>query len=124
MMRMLVLCLLPPVLAFLLLAAHFYRSEHLLVASACFLAIFLVFVRRPWAAYAIQVCLVLGSIEWLRSTVSLVLSRRMLAEPYIRLAIILVGVTLFTALSLLVFRKNNVRDHFRVESVSRSKDRQ
>jgi len=109
---MLVLYLIPPVIAFLLLAAHFFRSENLLVALVCFLAIFLVFVRRPWAARAIQGCLVLGSIEWLRSAISFILSRSASGEPFLRLAIILGSVTLLTALSSLVFRTRKLRDHF------------
>lgn len=110
--------LIPPVIGLLLLAAHFFRGEHLLVALVSFLAIFLGFVRRPWAARTMQVCLVLGAVEWLRSTVSLILSRSELGEPFLRLAIILGGVTLFTALSSLVFRTSKLRDHFRFGSGS------
>lgn len=110
---MVMLYLIPPVIAFLLLGAHFFRSESLLAALLSVLAIFLVLVRRPWAARTIQVFLVLGSVEWLRSTLSLVLSRSQMGEPFLRLAIILGGVTLFTALSALVFRADRLRDHFR-----------
>ena len=109
--------LIPPVIAFLLLGAHFFRSENLIAALLSVLAIFLVFVRRPWGARTIQACLVLGSAEWLRSTVSLVLSRSQMGEPFLRLAIILGGVTLFTALSVLVFRTNRLRDHFKFGKV-------
>jgi len=116
--------LIPPVIGFLLLAAHFFRAGSLLVALASFLAIFLVLVRRPWAAHTLQVCLVLGSAEWLRSTVSLILSRSETGAPFLRLAIILGGVTLFTALSTLVFRTSKLRDHFRFGSVSTPKERQ
>ena len=66
-----------------------------------------------WAARTIQVCLVLGSVKWLHSTISLILSRSQMGEPFLRLAIILGGVTLFTALSSLVFRTSKLRDHFR-----------
>jgi hypothetical protein len=121
-MAMVVFYLSLPVIGFLLLAAHFFRSENLLVALVCFLAIFLVLVRRPWAAYAMQVCLVLGSVEWLRSTISLMLSRSASGEPFLRLAIILGSVTLFTALSSLVFRTRKLRDHFRLGSVSTPKE--
>lgn len=121
---MFILYLFPPVIAFLLLAAHFFRSENLLIALVCFLATFLVFVRRPWAAYAIQVCLVLGSVEWLRSAISLTLTRSESGEPFLRLAIILGSVTLFTALSALVFRTSELRNHFRIGSVSSPKEQQ
>jgi hypothetical protein len=119
---MVVLYLFPPVIGFLLLAAHFFRSENLLIALVSFLAIFLVFVRRPWAAYTIQVFLVLGSVEWLRSTISLVLSRSASGEPFLRLAIILGSVTLFTALSTLAFLTGKLRDHFGVGAVSTPKE--
>jgi hypothetical protein len=112
------LYLILPVAAFLLLAAHFYRSENLLLALVCLVAVFLVFVRRPWAAYAMQILLVLGAVEWLRSTVSLVLSRSAAGGPFLRLAIILGSVTLFTALSALVFRTRRLRDHFGVGAAS------
>jgi len=115
---MVILCLIPPVVGFMLLVAHFYRSENLVMASVCFLATFLVFVRRPWAAYALQVCLVLGSVEWLRSTISLALSRSASGAPYFRLAIILGSVSLFTALSTLVFRTTKLRDYFGTGSAS------
>ena len=110
--------LIPPVIGFLLLAAHFFRSESLPATLVCFFAILLVFVRRPWAAYIIQVGLVLGSAEWLRSTISLILSRSASGEPFLRLAIILGSVTLFTALASLVFRTSKLRYHFRIGSAS------
>ena len=112
------LYLIPPVAAFLLLAAHFYRSENLPLALVCFLAVFLVFVRRPWAAYAMQILLVLGAVEWLRSTISLVQTRSASGAPFLRLAIIMGSVTLFTALSALVFRTRRLRDHFGIGAAS------
>jgi hypothetical protein len=119
---MVISLLIPPVIGLLLLAAHFFRGDHLLVALVSFLAIFLVFVRRPWAARTIEVCLALGSVEWLRSTISLVLSRSEMGEPFLRLAIILGGVTVFTALSSLVFRTSRLKDHFRSGSASSPKE--
>lgn len=119
---MVALYLILPAIGFLLLAAHFFRSENLLLALISFFAVFLVFIRRPWAAHAIQVLLVLGSVEWLRSTISLILSRSEIGQPFLRLAIILGGVTLFTAASSLVFRTGKLRDHFRLGSVSTPKE--
>jgi hypothetical protein len=117
------LYLIPPVAAFLLLAAHFYRSENPLLALVFILVIFLAFVRRPWAAYAMQICLLLGAVEWLRSTISLVLARSAAGAPFLRLAIILGGVTLFTALASLVFRTHRLRNHFGVGTVATTNER-
>ena len=60
---MLFLYLVPPMIAFLVLAAHFFRSENLVLALISVLAILLALVRRPWAARTMQVCLVLGSLN-------------------------------------------------------------
>ncbi|WP_319548262.1 hypothetical protein [Desulfogranum marinum] len=51
-----------------------------------------------------QVLLVLYSLEWLRTMVNLVQLRQEYGMPWVRLAIIIGGVALFTALSALVFR--------------------
>ena len=115
---MVMLHLIPPVIGFLLLAAHLYRSGNLLLALATTLAIVLVAARRPWAARAMQVGLLLGSLEWLRSTIALVQARSAMGEPFLRLAIILGGVTLFTGFSSLVFRTDKLREHFRHGLVS------
>jgi hypothetical protein len=119
---MAIVYLIPPVVGFVLLAAHFFRAENQLAALVSLLMIILVFVRRPWAARTIQVCLVLGSVEWLRSTISLIHSRSEMGEPFLRLAIILGGVALFTALSSLVFRTSKLRSHFRIGSVTSFKE--
>ena len=115
---MVMLHLIPPVIGFLLLAAHLYRSGNLLLALATTLAIVLVAAQRPWAARAMQIGLLLGSLEWLRSTIALVQARSAMGEPFLRLAIILGGVTLFTGLSSLVFRSGKLRDHFRFGSAA------
>ena len=109
---MITLYLIPPIIAFLLLAAHFFRSDNLVLVLVCVLAISLVFVRRPWAARTIQLCLLLGSAEWLHSTISLILSRSQTGQPSLRLAMILGGVTLFTALSSLVFQTSKLSERF------------
>jgi prepilin signal peptidase PulO-like enzyme (type II secretory pathway) len=119
---MAILYLIPPVIGFVLLAAHFLRGENQLAALVSLLMVVLVFVRRPWAARTIQACLLLGSVEWLRSATSLVLSRSEMGEPFLRLAVILGGVALFTALSSLVFRTSILRDHFEFGSVADSKE--
>jgi hypothetical protein len=83
---------LPVVLSFLLLAAHFSRAGHApLTLVALFLPALLA-VRRPWAARVMQLCLVLGGAEWLRTMIRLVGERRSLGEPFARLVIILSAV--------------------------------
>jgi hypothetical protein len=106
------LYLLSPFLAFLLLAAHFYRASNFAAALVALLALALLFVRRSWAARAAQVLLLLGTIEWVRATIALVLARSEMGQPYLRLALIMGAVSLFTALCALVFRAARLRTHF------------
>jgi hypothetical protein len=119
---MTILCLIPPVIGFLLLAAHFHRADNHLATLACLLVIGLCYVRRPWSARTLQVLLLLGAIEWLRSAASLVLARSAMGEPMLRLALILGGVALFTALSALVFRTGRLRAHFNLDPAAGSKE--
>jgi hypothetical protein len=104
--------LVPLVLGFLLLAAHFYRGEHFVLLAASLVAALLVAVRRPWAARAIQVLLALGALEWVRAAVDLVSARTARGEPFVRLALILGAVALFTALAVLLPQTRTLRAHF------------
>ena len=106
------LYLAPSVIGFLLLVAHFFRAEN---HPAMILALFmtgLIFVRRPWAARTVQIGLLLGSVEWVRATISLVIARHDMGEPFLRLAMILGGVFLFTVFSALIFQTRRIRAYF------------
>ena len=100
--------LLPVVLSFLLLGAHFYRYGLVLPALACVAAPFLLFLRKPWVPRLFQVLLVLGALEWLRTLHLLAAMRIAWEQPWTRLAVILGTVALLTALSGLVFRSRKL----------------
>jgi hypothetical protein len=101
--------LLPVILSFLLLAAHFYRAGQLLPAGACLAAPMLLFLRWPWVPRLFQALLVLGALEWLRSLYAFAALRIAFEQPWARLALILGAVALFTGLSGLVFRSQHLR---------------
>ena len=112
-MSSIALRLLPAALAFLVLGAHFLRADHLALVVAALAAVAILFVRRPWAARIVQGALVLGALEWLRTLALLAGERRSADAPYLRMTLILAGVALATALSLLAFRSRAVKQHFR-----------
>ena len=95
--------LLPVVLSLIVLGAHFLRTGNLVMVAAALVIIGLVFVRRRWAAYTVQAALLLGAAEWVWILVERVTSRIDAGQPVLRLALILGGVALVTALSALVF---------------------
>ncbi len=108
---MVFLRLLPVVLSLALLAAHFYRSGAALLLLPLALAA-LLFVRRKWAALAVQAGLLLATLEWIRTLSVLVSARASAGQPFLRLAVILGIVAAVTAGSVLVFRHPTVRGWF------------
>jgi hypothetical protein len=107
-----VLKLIPVILSFLLLAAHFYRAGQLALALLCFGALFLLFVRKAWIPRLLQFLLILGALEWLRTLYFIAAIRIALEQPWTRLTIILGSVAVFTALSGLVFNGKALRARY------------
>jgi len=104
--------LLLPAIAALVLAAHFYRAGNLMVAGLAAALIALLFVPRAWAARVVQLGLSAGALEWVLTLIRLVEIRQATGQPYGRLAAILGGVAVFTAVSALVFRNRQLRGRF------------
>lgn len=111
---MLALTLLPVALALLVLGAHFLHAGAQAGVAVAVVLVALLFLRRPAAARVVQLALVLGALEWVRTLAALVAERQSAGAPYVRLAIILGGVAAATALCLLAFRAARVRRHFRL----------
>lgn len=97
------LLLLPPALSLLVLAAHFLRGGDVLPMLLCVGLFGLLFVRRPWATRTLQIALVLGAVEWIRTGVDLMAERQAGGRPFERMATILEVVAWVTFLSALLF---------------------
>ena len=97
------LLLVPPGLSLLVLAAHFLRGGDLSPMLLCVGLLGLLFVRRPWATRVLQIALVLGAVEWIRTGIDLVSARQASGEPFERMATILEVVAWVTFLSALLF---------------------
>lgn len=98
---------LPAVLSLLVLGAHFLRSGWPALTIACVAIPVLLVVRRPWAVKVVQAVLVLGALLWVRTVIVLIDERQAAGRAWLRMAIILGGVALFTFLSavlLIMFR--------------------
>lgn len=96
--------LLPVIVSSLVLAAHFMRAGAGPLVGLSVLVPFVLLVRERWAARVVQCFLVLGVLEWVRTTVVLVAERREAGDDWTRLVIILGSVALFTGASALVFQ--------------------
>jgi hypothetical protein len=110
--------LLPVFISFLLLAAHFLRAGQVAISIVLLSLLSLLFLRKAWVPRVIQLILLLGMVEWLRTLYSVAQVRIELGMPWMRMAIILGVVALFTALSCLVFQSETLRRKFSgVESI-------
>jgi len=110
-----ILRLLPVILAFGLLAAHFSRADMLPAVIVSLLTPFLLLIRKAWVARSIQILLVLGALEWIRSMFGYIQVRKEIGDDWGRLAIILIIVALLTACSGLVFRGKALKKRYQLE---------
>jgi hypothetical protein len=106
------LLLLWPALALILLGAHFYRAAAWPLMLLCLALVALLAWPRAWAARLVQGALVLGAAEWLWTAAVLVQQRQALGQPWLRMALILGAVALFTAGAALAFRHAGLRARF------------
>jgi hypothetical protein len=108
------LLLAPAALSLLVLGAHFLRGDHLPLVVLVLGLLALLFVRRPWAARAVQAALLLGALEWVRTTLALIGERASMGMPYTRMTVILFAVAAVCLLSAWPFRASRVRRWFRM----------
>ena len=106
--------LLPVILSFGLLAAHFSRADMFPLVIISLAIPLLLLVKKAWAARSIQVLLVLGAAEWIRSMFGYIEVRKSIGEDWGRLAIILVTVAVLTLCAGLVFRGKSLKLRYKL----------
>lgn len=99
----------PIVLSLVVLGAHFLRDANYLGVGAAAGLIVLLFVKRPIAARAVQIALLLGALEWLWTMYALVQARMAMGMPATRLMVILGIVAAVTALSAGLFQSRTLK---------------
>ncbi len=97
-----ILCLLPASLAFALGGAHFWRASQYPFSAGCVLFAVLVWRREAWIRQAVLVLLPLLAARWVWTAAQFVQMRMFMEQPWMRLACILLGVSLFTATAALL----------------------
>ena len=99
-----VLIYVPVVLSLVVLGAHFMRYGNPIGVVGSLSLIALLFVRRPWVARLMQVVLILGALEWVRTIYELVQVRATQGQPFTRMTVILGVVVVVTFCSALLFQ--------------------
>jgi len=88
--------LIPLIIAFLLLGAHFLRGGHMILAGVSILAPLLLLIKKRWMLLLVQWLAYSGALVWIQTTFSLIQQRRMTGVPWVRMLLILSGVTVLT----------------------------
>ena len=76
---------------------------------------FTLLIKKQWNVRTVQIVLIIGVLEWIRSIYFYVNQRLELGEPYLRLIIIIGAVALFTGLSALVFKNKNLKEFYNIQ---------
>ena len=87
--------LLPVILSILLLAAHFFRAGDNFYMLTLLILLPLLLIKKSWVPWLLQVALVLGAVEWLRTLMFVAQMRIEFGMPWARMAIILGAVDVY-----------------------------
>lgn len=109
---MIFLRLIPVILSFLVLSAHFSRDNMTLLMVISLVFPFLLFVQKAWVPKVFQITLILGAFEWLRSLYFYIQAYEQKDLSWNKLALIIGSVAIFTALSALVFKSKAIKKRY------------
>jgi polyferredoxin len=110
--------LIPIVLSSLLLGAHFFRSSNIGLTLLCVFAPLALLIRRFWIIRAFQLTLIVGGLIWIYTAYNIMQWRISAGQPWIRTAVILGAVALFTIGSAYAFEINKVKAKYRNGALS------
>jgi len=110
---MIVIRLLPVILSFILLGAHFSRLNFNTLMLLSVLFPLMLLIKKNWIPKLFQIALIVATIEWLRSLYIYIIEYQQIGKPWTRLLIIIGSVALFTLLSALVFQLKSVKEKYR-----------
>ena len=103
------------VLSLVILGAHFLRYGNSIGVIGSLVLVALLIVRRPWVARLIQIVLILGALEWVRTLYELAQERAALGQPFIRMTVILGVVVAVTFCSALLFQSPALKRIYRLD---------
>src|SRR4051812_24806863 len=99
-----VLISIPAVLCFLTLGAHFLRQGSWVLTLLCVCFCALLFFRDRRIVWIVQGILVVAAIEWLFTAYDVVLKDQQIGKPWVRGAVILLGVMVFNLVAAMLLK--------------------
>ena len=103
----------PVILAFFLLGAHFLRSGHILLLGICVLTPCLLLIKKRWILLLVRWLTYSGAFIWLHTIFVLVRQRMIIGDPWGRMLLILLGVTLFTIYAGYLLGSDGIKQRYR-----------
>jgi len=107
-----ILRIVPLLISFLLLAAHFLRGGSLGLMVVTVLAPLLLLIRKRWSLILVQLSAYAAAAVWLYTTIHIVQERMMFGRSWGAPVIILGSVTLFTVFAGLLLNSPAVKDKY------------
>lgn len=107
--------ILPIIICSLLMAAHLQRLNMLILQIISLLIPFLLIWKSKISARAVQLCLVLYGLEWIRTLIYYVRIRTENGEDWFRLALIIGVVAILNFATILVFRSKYMKDRYNLK---------
>ena len=104
--------LLPVLFSTLLISAHFMRAYGNLIGFLFLLLLFTLFIRKSWIIRLWQILLSFAAIAWVFATINLVNFRIEIGQPWLRLAIILGAIIVFTVWSALWLNNKKINAYY------------
>ena len=105
--------LIPLIIAFFLLGAHFLRSGHIILTGVSILAPLLLLIKKRWILFLMQWLAYSGAIVWMYTTFILVQQRLMAGSPWVRMLLILSGVTVLTLYAGYLLKSDVVKQRYK-----------
>ncbi len=88
--------IIPLILAFIVLGAHFLRYGNLLMMAICLPIPFALFIKKRWALWGVQALTVVGALFWIKVAIDNLWVRLAAGVPWVRMVAILLAVSAFT----------------------------
>jgi hypothetical protein len=107
------LTIIPVILAFLLLGAHFLRSDDTILMVVSVLAPCLLLIKQRWSLLITQWLAYCGALVWIHTTFLLVRQRIAIGAQWGRMLLILSAIALFTLWAGYLLNSDVVRQRYR-----------
>ncbi len=96
--------LIPIIFSYLLIAAHFYRRGNLILTVIIICIPLVLFFKKRFSIYIIQIGLILSIAVWIKTFIFLNNIYTRYNMPFTKAGLILSGVIIVSALSILILR--------------------